>query len=132
MPTFSSKQLIAAIKRRAKKAKQTAAKAGGVAGEIYGNVKFNKLKGADLRLIRGGPGDALLNTDRPNPGLVQKQMGKVQKAAFRENAKAVLTATLPFARLRATKLPKIKKAVKHLRNRRGQFQGSRSTQQLVK
>jgi hypothetical protein len=82
MPTYSSTQLVSAIKKRAKKAKQ-------VAGEIYGNVKYNKLKGADLRMMRGGPGDALLNTDKPNARLVQKQMGQVQKAAAKDNLKAV-------------------------------------------
>jgi len=128
---FSSKQLVSAIKRRAKKTTRTAEKAGGVAGEIYGNVRYNKLKGADLRLIRGGPGDALLNTDRPKPRLVQKQIGAVQKAAFKENAKAVLTATLPFAKLKADPV-KLRKVLKHLRNKRGQFQGSRSSQQLVR
>lgn len=96
MATYSSTQLVDAMKKRVSKfVKKDVPQAGAVAGEIYGNMKYNPDKyreGMVLRGMRGGFGDALLNTDRPPTKLVGEQMGQVQKAAFKDNMKAVTTA----------------------------------------
>ena len=68
--------------------------------------QFN-LPGADLRFIRGGFGDALLNSDQPNPNLVQQQFGQAQRAALPENAQLGSMLLAPFlqARMLAQAVP---------------------------
>lgn len=88
--------------------KKDVPQAGSVGGEIYGNMRFNPdqyRKGMMIRAIRGGPGDALLNTDNPDPRLAQQQIIPVQKAALKDNATAVATAAVvPRAAAMGTRL----------------------------
>jgi len=62
----------------------------GVGKELISNFKKpgHNLAGTLPRLIRGGPADALLNTDTPNLRLSQKQIGAAQKAALPDHLAA--------------------------------------------
>lgn len=50
---------------------------------LAGNQPGFNTPGSFLRFLRGGPGDAILNIDQPDPQLVQQQIGPIRQEALR-------------------------------------------------
>jgi len=95
----------------------------GVLDELIVNANQNNLPGMDLRLMRGGFGDAFLNTDMPDPRLVQSQMWQVQKAAAPESLQLLSLLLSPLIQRnlisQTSKMPDLN--LLQNRNRLGQF-----------